>query len=309
MDYQLRFISHCEANVHFIFILYRRYVFGTALPPLIPTVFVVSVGVSDERLSRKNIVSTDPNSILVAGRVDIAFFDKTGTLTEEGLGFHSIMDASGKEFSVPEIPSDRQDLVKVMGSCHSLVLSQQGAVVGNTLEKTMFASSSAKMASSGDGFVIEVNGEKLTVVKRFPFDHHRMTQSVVVKNSKGQFVAYVKGSSESIGKISMSKTIPSNFEQVVAASSSQGFYQIAVSMKVISGEKYERDQIEKDLTFLGFLNFKNELKVDTKMVLEELSQGSVRSIMLTGDALFTGIHIALESGLIAPGKMVLYSKR
>lgn len=283
--------------------------FGTALPPLIPTVFVVSVGVSDERLNRKNIVSTDPNSILVAGKVNIAFFDKTGTLTQEGLSFHSILDVKGDSYSGNDLMQGDHKLITAMGVCNSLVLSQQGDIVGNTLEKSMFSTSGAELSPSGGNFVVSLNGEKLTILKRFTFDHHRMTQSVIVKDSKGQLKAYVKGSSESIAKICMSKTIPSNFDPIVATSSSQGLYQIAVAMKDVSSADLDRNQIEKDLTFIGFVNFKNELKPESEMVLEELYQGNVRSIMVTGDALFTGIHVAKECGLIRSGKSVIYGKR
>jgi magnesium-transporting ATPase (P-type) len=56
------------------------FVLGTVIPPLLPTVFVVSVGISAKRLSKKRISCTNQEGILVAGKVNTAFFDKTGTL-------------------------------------------------------------------------------------------------------------------------------------------------------------------------------------------------------------------------------------
>jgi cation-transporting ATPase 13A3/4/5 len=56
------------------------FVVGTILPPLLPTVFVVSVGISARRLHKKRITCTNQEGILVAGKVNTAFFDKTGTL-------------------------------------------------------------------------------------------------------------------------------------------------------------------------------------------------------------------------------------
>mmetsp|Transcript_60763 Transcript_60763/g.72155 ORF Transcript_60763/g.72155 Transcript_60763/m.72155 type:complete len:687 (+) Transcript_60763:14-2074(+) len=53
---------------------YGVYVFVTALPALLPTVFVVSVGVSDNRLSKKGIACINSEAILIAGKVRAAFF-------------------------------------------------------------------------------------------------------------------------------------------------------------------------------------------------------------------------------------------
>ena len=270
---------------------------------MIPTVFVVSVGISDERLSKSNVVSTDPSAILVAGKVDIAFFDKTGTLTEEGLSFHSTTDLDGIEKEA----LTEGNLLDAMSVCHSLTTSQSGTVVGNTLEKAMFKASGAKLNSASQSFSVNLNGNSMNVVKRYTFDHHRMTQSVVIEDLQGKMFAYVKGSIESIAKVC--NNIPGNYEQFVRESSSRGLYQIAVAMKEVTDSSMERNEIEKDLSFIGFVNFKNELKHDTKSVLNELQEGNVRSIMITGDSTLTGIHIAKECGLIGGDKKVIFGKR
>ena len=59
---------------------YGMYVVSTLLPPLLPTVFTVSVGISEDRLSKLNIACSNSEDILVAGKVTKAVFDKTGKL-------------------------------------------------------------------------------------------------------------------------------------------------------------------------------------------------------------------------------------
>lgn len=61
-----------------------------------------------------------------------------------------------------------------------------------------------------------------------------------------------------------------------------------------------RDNVESNLQFLGFINFKNSLREETKDVIHELEEGDVRPIMVTGDSIFTGVCIAKESGIISP---------
>jgi cation-transporting ATPase 13A3/4/5 len=52
------------------------------------------------------------------------------------------------------------------------------------------------------------------------------------------------------------------------------------------------------MTFLGFILFRNELKPDTAEALRLLREGSIRTVMITGDHPLTGIHIAKQSGML-----------
>jgi P-type E1-E2 ATPase len=63
---------------------------GTLFPPLLPTVLVVSVGISANRLRLKKIACANPEKVLVAGKCDSVFFDKTGTMTTPGMEFVSL---------------------------------------------------------------------------------------------------------------------------------------------------------------------------------------------------------------------------
>lgn len=100
---------------------------------LLPTVFVVSVGVSERRLEKSNVTCVNPESILVAGKVKIAFFDKTGTLTKQGLEFNSIRSIDDWDSGDHQIPKD--SIEAAMSLCHSLTISQNGELVGNSVDK------------------------------------------------------------------------------------------------------------------------------------------------------------------------------
>lgn len=79
---------------------YGMYVVSTLLPPLLPTVFTVSVGISEDRLSKANIACSNSEDILVAGKVTKAIFDKTGTFwgdtTPDGgtVNFSGLLDCT-----------------------------------------------------------------------------------------------------------------------------------------------------------------------------------------------------------------------
>lgn len=290
---------------------YGMYVVGTALPPLLPTVFVVSVGVSENRLTKNRIASTDSQNILVAGKVSVAFFDKTGTLTKQGLSFLSTMSGSNWNLNEPELATD--EMLRSMAVTHTLTKSLTGDIIGNAVDQCMFNETGATLDVMPNRplSVIEKNGSVLFVVKRFDFNHTTMTQAVIVKDEEGAIFGFVKGSQESIKRICDHSSLPDDYDDITNKCSRQGIYQIAVAkVKLISPNvdvmQISRAQMEQNLDFLGFINFKNVLKNETPEVIRELDCGNIQSYMITGDSLFTGINIARECGMIKSNKRVIH---
>ncbi|KAJ1676983.1 hypothetical protein EV182_007125, partial [Spiromyces aspiralis] len=73
-------------------------------------------------------------------------------------------------------------------------------------------------------------------------------------------------------------------------------------------QRLSRDQLERDLTFLGFIVFENKLKPTTTPVLRELRDAGIRQIMCTGDNVLTAVSVARECGLADPSLRVFYPR-
>jgi magnesium-transporting ATPase (P-type) len=304
-------------------------VLATVIPPLLPTVFVVSVGISANRLQQKRIACTNPEVILVAGKVDAAFFDKTGTLTKQGLDFLSV-DASS---------SSEELIFLAMAVCHTLGTASDGGLVGNQVDKISFESTGATLhQTKGAPTRVSFRGKGYKVLKHFEFDCHRTTQSVIIEDDQGMQRIFVKGSSESIERICDSSSIPESFEQAVRQSAKSGTYQIAIASRPfdfgVSVADVTRDDIEASLVFAGFVSFQNRkslyfaicgkmiwvaniklsflfrtvLREETPGVLQELEEGEVMSTMITGDSVLTGIFMARQSGMIKENKTVVLGR-
>jgi magnesium-transporting ATPase (P-type) len=199
------------------------------------------------------------------------------------------------------------DLTMGMACCHGLTMSQGGTLIGNPVDRTMFEASGGRHIGEGgrngvNECVEDRNGNTIDIIKRFDFDHHRMTQSVIIKKSDGTYVAFVKGSGESLEKLCTSDSLPRDFSDAVRESAKEATYQITMASKVISpsaANTITRDEIEKDLEFVGVINFKNILRPETAGVISHLEEGEVQCIMVTGDSIHTGIRIAKECGLVS----------
>ncbi|CAB9524521.1 Probable cation-transporting ATPase 13A4 [Seminavis robusta] len=279
--------------------------FANCFPALLPISFTVPVGISFNRLSKNKIACSNSDSILIAGKVSISFFDKTGTLTKQGLDFVSARSAESWEYG--QWRSDSIDIA--MATCHCLTVSAEKNIIGNPVDRAMFAATKAKMIDvSGASATIKTKAGTYEVLRRFDFDHNTMTQSVVVRLPSGEIKAIVKGSGENISKLCGPESLPASFESKLGGQSRLGIYQIAVGWKDLpnrtSVNELARCDVESSLIFQGVLNFSNEIREDTPAVIQELNQANVQPICLTGDSLYTGIFIARKSGIIPKGESV-----
>jgi predicted P-type ATPase len=308
------------------------YVVASALPPLLPTVFIVSEGISADRLLKKRVAVTDPHRILMAGKVRVAFFDKTGTLTEQGLDFHSVITVGQAEkgklvaFGEPiEQPSG--DISRGMAVCHSLKKMRdaknggQSVLLGNAIDRKMFEAVKDYDIISGHGttpdLIINKNQDDqkksgLAIMKQFDFDNKRKTQSVIVREeATNRWFIYTKGTSEALKAICLTSSLPANFDSEVEQSAKTGIYAISMGYREVhESETNEilmrsRDEIEKGLQFLGFINFTNPMKVDTPEMVRELKEGDIRTVMISGDHILTAMYIARLSGMVHEESRIL----
>lgn len=127
----VRLLGGVQGNSVYTF-FYGAYVIASVIPPLLPTVFVVSVGISHDRLFKRRIACSESHAILVAGKVSIGFFDKTGTLTKQGLDFISAESFIGGNRCAGS--SQSEDLTRAMAVCHTLVKSDKKGLIGNQVD-------------------------------------------------------------------------------------------------------------------------------------------------------------------------------
>eukprot|EP00392_Amoebophrya_sp_AT5.2_P005117 g5126.t1 len=190
----------------------------------------------------------------------------------------------------------------------------------------------AKITSAGD----TDSHEKQVVaetVRQFEFDQKTQLQSVVVdvpepilaqaltgsdrrtghdscstSGSMSRFL-FAKGSPLKVGAKCRKESLPENFAATVKHIARSGYYLLALAGRPLSTPRSDentafttsRSELEKDLVFLGLLYFKNELKPCTGDAIEKLRVGGITNVMVTGDNLWNGLHVAKESGLICSG--------
>ena len=161
-------------------------------------------------------------------------------------------------------------------------------------------------------FQAVLGSKTLEVLKVFEFTSDLQRMSVFIRDvTSNKYYIFTKGAPEKVRNFSLESTIPSDFTDILEGKSIQGFRILGLGYKEVSVEMKEkvltwsREEIEKNLTFLGFLILENKLKPDSRVCLLRLNEAALRIKLISGDNILTTIQTAKEAGILDGRKEVL----
>lgn len=283
----------------------------SVVPPELPMELTMAVNSSLGALSKFYIYCTEPFRIPFAGRVDVCCFDKTGTLTGEDLIVEGMAGLDKGDHRALRNVKDQipQESVHCLAACHALVLLDDGEVVGDPMEKNTLRAI---------GWVVDKNDsvhkkhhpkEKLRILRRFQFSS-ALKRSSCIANIHGKTLVAVKGAPETI-RHRLVET-PADYEETFKSFTRTGSRVLAFAYKNLENNISEsrvtslkREEVEKDLTFAGFLVFHCPLKDDAKKTIQMLNESSHRAVMITGDNPLTACHVAKEVDIVDREVLIL----
>ncbi|KAI4868368.1 hypothetical protein F4820DRAFT_138380 [Hypoxylon rubiginosum] len=223
-----------------------------------------------------------------------------------------------------------------MATCHSL-RSVDGELVGDPLEVKMFEFTGWTFEEGNQGNTDQEEDEQgglspsvarppptplydtdaygnsqgqnvpieLGILRSFEFVSQLRRASVIIRafgQQSGDI--YVKGAPECMRDICRPESFPGDYDELLSYYTHKGYRVIACATKHmkklswVKSQKMKREEVERDLDFLGFIIFENKLKPTTAAVLKELTQANINSVMVTGDNILTAISVARNCGLI-----------
>ncbi|KAG8444442.1 hypothetical protein GDO86_009573 [Hymenochirus boettgeri] len=284
---------------------------AVAIPVTLPPSLNIVNLYCQRRLKKEGIFCISPQRINLCGLVNLVCFDKE---------VHSFTSGC----TLPWSP-----FLGAMASCHSLIVIDE-KLHGDPLDLKMFQGSGWEIEDSKNMRAMnEKSCSSLTVkpgaraqpvpvkgiiiLRQFPFSSVLQRMSVITRVVDEQrLTVFMKGAPEKVVSFCNIETVPSDFGTTLDCYTAQGFRVIGLAYKYLMPkedsviEKLERDEIETDLVFLGFLILENQLKPETKPVIEELTAANIRTVMLTGDNLQTACTVGINSGLVPKnGKLYL----
>ncbi|RLN91403.1 hypothetical protein BBJ28_00013569 [Nothophytophthora sp. Chile5] len=293
-----------------------------AVPPALPLVLSSGIGFAMQRLQKGGIFCIDSQRVNSCGQISCFCFDKTGTLTQEHLSFVGV-DASTPSSASPPSASTEPLVIPsmfklAMATCHGLS-EHEGSLQGYSLDMAMFDASQFSLEylhdkTQGDYVAIVTAGDdpskQFGILKRFAFDAACQRASAVVEElaTKKRFV-FVKGSPEAVSAISTST--PADLKHKTLSYSADGYYCIGFGVKELDPNSAtpldvnSREEVESAVTFEGLALFKNELKPETKGMLDELYVAEIDVRVITGDNALTAVHVCRELEMRMKSKMAV----
>ncbi|XP_078489666.1 endoplasmic reticulum transmembrane helix translocase [Ciona intestinalis] len=282
----------------------------SVVPPELPIELSLAVNSSLLALSKLHVFCTEPFRIPFAGKIDICCFDKTGTLTSDKLVVEGIAGICSEEQSshmdnfneLCEVTNSPVDTQKVLATCHAL-MNMDDELVGDPLEQAMLKAVDCTL-TKGDVVIPKkkIPGfQPLKVVQRFHFSSLLKRMSVIVSQEEFGSIdliyhVTIKGAAETLKP--MFSDIPSNYDLLHQSLSQRGARVLALGFRTLGKgfssqdiRALKREDVEKDLTFVGFIIVSSPLKHDSKSVMREIRHASHHVTMITGDNPLTACHV------------------
>ncbi|KAH9529860.1 hypothetical protein DERF_003718 [Dermatophagoides farinae] len=296
----------------------------------LPAAMTIGVVFAQSRLRESEIFCISPRSINISGCINCVCFDKTGTLTEDDLSFSEIVPINKTLNRFGSSIIDLADLeygplLISLASCHSLTLIE-GKMIGDPLDQKMFEATgwileepdvndSSKYDLLAPSVVrpkSDYENKEVGIIRQFPFSSSLQRMSVVVRQINGtQFELHAKGSPEMIVSLCDPTSLPSDYTSTLQEYTEKGYRVLGLAYRPLTSLNYHkiqraaREDLEKNLTFLGLLVMGNMLKPETTEVIETLIMANIRTVMVTGDNMLTALSVARECSMIQPWHKVI----
>ncbi|PAA85082.1 hypothetical protein BOX15_Mlig023985g2 [Macrostomum lignano] len=280
----------------------------SVVPPELPIELSLAVQNSLVALHRLFIYCTEPFRIPFAGKVDICCFDKTGTLTRDEMMVDGVAGLdSDNPNEIQTVQNCGQATVQVMAACHSLVIMDKtNDLLGDPLEKAILKATGWTL-TKGEAVIppsaSRAQHHPLKVFVRFHFSSSLQRMATVaghtpLGSTDTHYMVCAKGAPERLKEMLIDP--PPFYDKVSNQLAKDGFRVLALAYRQLGTLNHQdlralkRADVERDLTFCGFLAVSCPLRSTSKSVVRELLSSSHHVCMITGDNPYTACHVAKQ---------------
>jgi len=315
--------------------------------PLLSTLVLITGVLS---MAQHGVIIKNLSAIESLGRVSVICSDKTGTITKNEMTVEKFWinekeyDVSGSGYDAESEISFNGEIIHlndnstfqkfidsmVLNNNAQLVFEDVKVRVGDKKEMAVRRAlgspteAALLVLSEKAGYIPYDVKKKYTLLTEFSFSSElkRMSSIYELKENNKDIFVFSKGAPEKIIEISsqieinginreFTNDIEEKLLEKINDRAKQGYRILAIAYKPLVGiDKPKREEIEQNLTFLGFVSIMDPPRVGVKKSIEECQSGAIKVIMITGDhpatakTIATQMSIYKEGDILAEGKQI-----
>lgn len=261
---------------------------------------VLSIGVT--KMAKQNAIVKKLPAVETLGSVTIVCSDKTGTLTQNKM---TVQEAFTFSDNLISIDDEAENTYEENLLAEAMVLASDATLEGEN--QTGDPTEIALLALADEWEMDRGNLQsEQPRVDELAFDSDRKMMSTLHKTGS-EYILYTKGAVDNL--IPNCKYIIQNEElfpitedhkkqitDAVEKMSMKALRTLAVAFKK-SDSKFEKEDFEKDLVFIGLVGMIDPPRKEVKDSIEKAKAAGVTTIMITGDHGNTAFAIAKELGI------------
>lgn len=262
-----------------------------SIPEALATVVTVILALGVERMAKHQAIVKKLPAVETLGAASVVCSDKTGTLTENKMTVTTVVNRKGEVKKLEEPLTDEEKyLLGLFALCTDASVSNENGEIIRLGDPTELALLDAA----------EKIGIKNTMqrVAELPFDSNRKMMSVVLK-TQSDYLIVTKGAFDIV--INRSKTAnKKELYDINEELSARALRILALGIKKIKNlpAVLKSEEIEDDLLFLGMVGMIDPARPEVKKAVFQAQKAGIKTIMITGDHLQTGIAIAKELNIL-----------
>ncbi len=270
-----------------------------AIPEGLPAVVTIVLAMGVQKMSERNAIVKNLNSVETLGCCEVICSDKTGTLTLNRMTVRKLY-YNGALVSSDDVKdnADKDLLVRTLALCNDTEKSEKG-LIGDPTETALVQ----YFIDCGGSY--EELAESYPRVGELPFDSTRKLMTTLNEN-EGR-MAYVKGAPDILlsrcdfvwtkdGKLPMTEELR---KEILAANKEMADNALRVLAAAVKTENLDNTALlETALTFVGLVGMIDPPRAEVKDAVALCREAGIRPIMITGDHKDTAAAIAREIGIL-----------
>lgn len=270
-----------------------------AIPEALPALVTIALAFGAKRLVKNNALIRKLPAVETLGSVTYICSDKTGTLTLNRMTVQEIYEPE----STPEF-FEEDSLLRAMALNNDVSKDHNDVWVG---ESTEVALAQYALDNGYDRPSLESGFPRIA---ELPFDSRRKCMTTLHRSPVG-IVAIVKGAVDVLFhklREDQHDAIP-DFEQKVDEMAAKGYRTLGYAVRIFDElpENANADEIESDLTFIGFAGMMDPPREEAKQAVTECRTAGIKPVMITGDHKLTAKAIAEHLGIVSSEKDLIVS--